>query len=58
MGKQTNKPFGLKSSDLNSNKFKLNGIDVSLVPDGMKMKSKVYDFLKGFPMFITNKDVI
>ena len=57
MVKQSNKQFQLISVDANSNKFKINGIDVSLVPDGIKMKSKVYDFSKGFLMFITNKDV-
>ena len=30
---------------------------VSLVPDGIKMKGKVYDFSKGFAMFINSKDV-
>ena len=57
MGKQTNKQFELISVDPNSNKFKINGVDVSLVPDGIKMKVKVYDFSKGFALFITNKDV-
>ena len=57
MGKQTIKQFELISFDANSNKFKINGIDVSLVPDGIKMNGNVYDFSKGFHMFITNKDV-
>ena len=57
MGRQTNKQFQLISVDANSNKFKINNIDVSLVPDGIKMKGKVYDFSKGFAMFITSKDV-
>ena len=57
MCKQTNKQFELLSSDPNSNKFKINGINVSLVHDGIKMKGKIYDFFKGFPMFITKKDV-
>ena len=57
MGQQTNKKFQLISVDPNSNKFKINGVDVSLVPDGIKMKGKVYDFSKGFALFITNKDV-
>ena len=57
MGKQTNKQFELISVDPNSNKFKINGVDVSLVPDGIKMKGKVYHFSKGFLMFITIKDV-
>ena len=57
MGKQTNKQFQLISVDPNSNKFKINGVDVSLVPDSIKMKGKVYDFSKGFAIFITNKDV-
>ena len=57
MSKQTNKQFQLKSIDPNSNKFKINVVDVSLVPDGMKMKGKVYDFAKGFASFITNKDI-
>ena len=55
--KQTIKQFELISFDANSNKFKLNCIDVTLVPDGIKMKGSVYDFSKGFHMFITNKDV-
>ena len=57
MGKQTNNQFQLITVDAISNKFKINGIDVSLVPDGIKMKGKVYDFSKGFLMFITNKGV-
>ena len=58
MGKQTNKQFQLISVDPNSIKFKINDVDVSLVPDGIKMKGKVFDFSKGFSIFITNKDVI
>ena len=46
MGKQTNKQFELKSVGPNSNKFKINGIDVSLVPNGIKMRGKFYDFLR------------
>ena len=57
MVNQTNKQFELISVDPNSNKFKINGVDVSLVPDGIKMKGKVYDFSKGFAIIITNKDV-
>ena len=57
MGKQTNKQFELISVDSNSNKFKINGVDISLVPDGIKMKSKVYDFFEGFVIFIINKDL-
>ena len=57
MGEQTNSRFQLKSIDSNSNKFKIKGVDVSLVPDGIKMKGKVYDFSKGFAIFITNKSV-
>ena len=57
MGKQTNKQFQLISVDANSNKIKINDIDVSLVQDGIKVKGKVYDFSKGFAMFITSKDV-
>ena len=56
MGKQTNKQFRLISVP-NSNKFKINDVDVSLVPDGIKMKGKVYDSSKGFGLFITNKNV-
>ena len=57
MGTKTNKQFQLTSVDANSNKFKINDIDVSLVPDGMKMKGKVYDFSKCFAMFINGQDV-
>ena len=57
MGKQTNKQFELISVDPNSKKFQINGTDVSLVPDGMKMNGKVYDFSKGLLVFFTNKDV-
>ena len=57
MGKQTNKQFQLISVDPNSNKFKINDVDVSLVSDGIKLKGKVYDFSKGFSIFITKKDV-
>ena len=57
MVKQTNKQFQLISVDANSKKFKINDIDVSLVPEGIKMTSKVYNFSKGFAMFITSKEV-
>ena len=57
MDKQTNKQLELKAVDPNSNKFKINVVVVSLVPDGTKIKSRVYDFSKGFTMFVTNKDV-
>ena len=46
LGKQPNKPF---ESITISKKFKINGIDVSLVPDGTKLKSKVYDFFIRLP---------
>ena len=52
-----NKQFKLIPVDPNSNKLKINGVDVSLVPDGIEMKGKVYDFSKGFAIFITKKDV-
>ena len=53
--KQTIEQLELKSVDPNSNKFKIIEVDVSLVPDDIKMKSKVYDFSKGLLlMFITN----
>ena len=55
MGKQTINKFQLISVDANSNNFKINAVDVSLVPDGIKMKGKVYE--KGFAIFIPNKDV-
>ena len=57
MDKQTNKQFELKSFDPNSNQFKMNDVDVSLVRDGIKKKGSFYGFAKGFLMFITNKDV-
>ena len=57
MGKQTNKQFQLISIDPKSNKFIIKGVDVSLVPDGIKMKGKVFDFSKGFAIFIINNDV-
>ena len=57
VGKRTNKQFRLILVDPISNKFKINDVDVSLVPDGIKIKGKVYDFSKGFALFITNKDV-
>ena len=57
MGKQTNKQFQLISVDPNSIKLKINGVDVSVVPDGIKMNGKVYDLSKGFAIFIAKKDV-
>ena len=48
MGKQTNKQFQLLSVDPNSNKFKINDVDVSLVPDGIKIKVKSMIFLRVF----------
>ena len=36
MVEQTNKKFELISVDPNSNKFEINAVDVSLVPDGNK----------------------
>ena len=57
MGKQTNKQFQLISVDPNSNKFKIKDVDASLVPDGIKINGKVYDFSKDFSKFITKKDL-
>ena len=57
MGKQTNKQLELKSVDPNSNKFIINGVDVSLTPNGIKVKGRVYDFFRGFTLFVTNKDL-
>ena len=51
IAKQTIKQFRLMSVDPNSNKFKINDVDVSLVPDGIEIKGKVYDFSKGFAFF-------
>ena len=42
MGKQTNEQLELISVYPNANKFK--GINVSLEPDDIKMKGKIYDF--------------
>ena len=56
MGKQTYKQFELISLDPNANKFKINGVDISPVLDGIKKNCKIYDFSKGFAMFITNED--
>ena len=41
----------------NQTNLKKNDIDVVLVPYSIKLKGKVYDFSKGFAMFITSKDV-
>ena len=41
MGKQTNKQFELISVEPNSNKFKINGVDESLVPDSIRMKKSL-----------------
>ena len=41
MGKQTNKQLELKSIDPNSNKFKVNGVDLSLAPNDLKIKSSL-----------------
>ena len=57
MGEQTNKQLELKSVDPNSNKFKINSVDVSLTPNGIKEKGRVYDFFRGFTLYVTNKDV-
>ena len=54
---QTNEQFEIISVDPNSNKFNKNGMDESLVPNGIKMKGKVYDFPKGSDVSITNKNV-
>ena len=57
VGKQTKKHLEIKSIDPNSNKFKINGVDVSLAPNGIKVNGRVYDFSRGFTLFVTNKDV-
>ena len=57
MGKQTNEQLELKSVDPNSNKFKINGVDVSPAPNGIKVNGRFYDFSRGFNLFVTNKDV-
>ena len=40
MGEQLNEQFELKPVVPNSNNFKINGINVFLVPDGIKIKGK------------------
>ena len=57
MGELTNKQLELKSIDPTSNKFKINGIDVSLAPNGRKIKNRVCDFCRIFTLFVTKKDV-
>ena len=57
MGKQTNKHLELKSVDPNSNKLKINGVDVSLAPNGIEGNGRVYNFSRGFTLFVTNKNV-
>ena len=57
MCKQTNKQLELKLVDPNSNKFKINCAVVSLAPNGIKVEGRVYDFSRGFTLFVTNKDV-
>ena len=57
MGKQTNKQLELKSVDPNSNKFKINGVDVSLAHNGIKVNGRVNNFSRVFSLFTTNKDV-
>ena len=57
MGEQTNKQLELKSVDPNSNKFKINCVDVSLAPNGIKVNGRIYDFFRGFTLFVNNKDV-
>ena len=46
----------LLSFDSNSNKFKINGVDLSLAPNGIKIKTRVYHFSRDFTMFVSNKD--
>ena len=46
MVKQTNKQFHLISADPNANKHKINGADVSLLPDGERRKLKSMIFLR------------
>ena len=58
MCKQTNKQFELKSVDPDSNKTLKNGIVVSLVPNGIKIKGFNYDFSEVPAMFNTIKDLI
>ena len=57
MGKQTSTQLELKSVDPNSNKFKINGVDVSLTPKDIKLNGRIYDFSSGFTLFVTNKNV-
>ena len=57
IGIQTNKQLEFKKIDQNSNKFKINGVDVSLAPNGIRLKSRVHDFSKGFSMFVTHTNV-
>ena len=56
MVKQTNEQLELKSIDPNSNKFKINCIDVFLAPNGIK-KVESMIFLRVSLCFFTNKDV-
>ena len=40
-----------------SNRFEINGIDVSLTLDTIKLKDNFWNFTREFTMFVTNKNV-
>ena len=57
MREQTNIQLRLVPFDANENKFTINNVPTHITPNGIKLRNNIYDFTKGFLMFITNKNV-
>ena len=57
MRKQTNIQLRLVPFNANENEFTINNVPTHIIPNGIKLRNKNYDFTKGFLMFITNKNV-
>ena len=57
MRKQTNIQLRLVPFDANENEFTNNNVPTHITPNGIKLRNNIYNFTKGFLMFITNKNV-
>ena len=57
MRRQTNIQLRLVPFDANENEFTVNNVPTHITPNGRKLRNNNYDFIKGFLMFITNKNV-
>ena len=58
MGAQTNPQLKLELVDLPSRRYKLNGVDITLVQGAFLVRDNVYKFSEGLTDFLTKSNVI